>query len=110
LPFKSSLFSIVEDSAGGRAITVQPVSLTCVEFDRFPMLREERSQYAWYGDMTLLPHLWNVFKHGCFTVEVIFHAALTFADYPNRKDLATACQKAVAEGVKKSLARREADA
>lgn len=107
LPFKSSLFGIVEDSAHGSAITVQPISVTCTEMDGLPMLREDRARYAWYGDMTLVPHLWEVFKNGTFTVEIIFHAPLTTADYPDRKSLAAACQKIVAQGVEQSLTRHE---
>jgi 1-acyl-sn-glycerol-3-phosphate acyltransferase len=105
LPFKSSLFSIVEDWSHDIAITIQPVSITCVERDGFPLLHEERPLYAWYGDMTLLPHLWNVFKHGNFTVEVIFHPAVKPSEYPNRKDLAAACQNMVAQGIEQSLTR-----
>jgi 1-acyl-sn-glycerol-3-phosphate acyltransferase len=108
LPFKSALFSIVEDSARGKDITVQPVSVTCVELDDFPMLREERAQYAWYGDMIMIPHLWNVFQNGHFTVEVIFHAPLASTDYPNRKNLAAACQEIVTKGIKESLTRKKA--
>lgn len=105
LPFKSALFSIVEDSAPGQEITVQPVSVTCVEFNGFPMLREERAQYAWYGDMTMIPHLWNVFKYGHFTVEVIFHTPISTNAYPNRKDLALTCQNTVEKGIQASLTR-----
>jgi lyso-ornithine lipid O-acyltransferase len=106
LPFKSSLFSIVEDSACGQTITVQPISVTCTELDGFPMLREERALYAWYGDMIMLPHLWKVFQRGAFTVEVVFHAPLAATDTPSRKDLAIACQKIVASGIRQSLERR----
>jgi 1-acyl-sn-glycerol-3-phosphate acyltransferase len=106
LPFKSSLFSLAEESLGDKTLTVQPVSITCVDMDGFPMLREERAEYAWYGDMILVPHLWGVFQHSSFAVEVMFHAPLTTSDYPHRKDLATACQEVVAEGIKQSLARR----
>ena len=108
LPFKSSLFGIVEDFPHAVPITVQPVSVTCTELDGFPLLREERALFAWYGDMTLPPHLWNVFKRGGFTVEIIFHAPLTTADCQNRKVLATTCQSLVAQGVEQSLARRAA--
>ncbi|MFA4994984.1 MAG: lysophospholipid acyltransferase family protein [Bdellovibrionales bacterium] len=107
LPFKSALFSIVDDSTEGQNITVQPVSVTCVELDDFPMLREERAEYAWYGDLSMVPHLWNAFQHKGFLVEVIFHAPFTYADYPNRKDLAVACQDAVTKGVKQSLAHHQ---
>jgi 1-acyl-sn-glycerol-3-phosphate acyltransferase len=104
LHFKSSLFGVVEGAAQDLKITVQPVSLTCTELDGFPILREERALYAWYGDMTLVPHLWNVFKHGKFTLDVVFHQVLTTADCPNRKVLAATCQDMVARGIEHSLA------
>jgi 1-acyl-sn-glycerol-3-phosphate acyltransferase len=103
LHFKSSLFRIVEDCVKDTAITVQPISVTCTELDGFPLLREERALYAWYGDMTLTPHLWNVFKRGNFTVDIIFHPPLTTEDYPNRKLLAATCQSIVAQGIEQSL-------
>lgn len=103
LPFKSSLFSAVEDSASSARITVQPVSITCTQLDGFPMLREDRALYAWYGDMTLMPHLWDVFKRGHFTLDIIFHEPLTTEDMPNRKVLAAACQERVASGIEQSL-------
>ena len=103
LPFKSSLFSIVEESAHDIAITIQPVSITCTKLDGFPLLREQRPLYAWYGDMTLTPHLWNVFKHGHFTVDVIFHPPMAAAEYPNRKALAATCQNLIARGIEQSL-------
>ena len=110
LHFKSSLFGIVEDFSNAVPITVQPISVTCTELDGFPLLREERALFAWYGDMTLPPHLWNVFKRGGFTVEVIFHAPLSTTHCPSRKVLAAACQDRVAQGVAQSLARRAANA
>jgi 1-acyl-sn-glycerol-3-phosphate acyltransferase len=103
LPFKSSLFGMVEEFSHDIPITIQPISLTCTELDGFPLLREERPLYGWYGDMTLPQHLWNVFKHGHFTVEVIFHPTVLISDYPNRKALAVACQSSVARGIEQSL-------
>jgi 1-acyl-sn-glycerol-3-phosphate acyltransferase len=101
LPFKSSLFSIAENSP----VTVQPVSVTCTELDGFPLLREERPLYAWYGDMTLLPHLWNVFKYGHFTVDVVFHAPLTRDESADRKSMAAICHEKIAAGIQHSLVR-----
>ncbi|MDR3449871.1 MAG: lysophospholipid acyltransferase family protein [Alphaproteobacteria bacterium] len=103
LHFKSSLFSIVEDSGADAPITIQPVSITCTGLDGFPMLREERPLYAWYGDMTLPPHLWNVFKRGRFNIDVIFHEPMPISAAPNRKALAAACQELVARGIEQSL-------
>ncbi len=105
LPFKSTLFSIVEEAMEDIAVTIQPVSVTCTELDGLPLLRDQRPRYAWYGDMELIPHLWNAFKKGAFTVEVIFHMPLAASSYPDRKALAAACQAAVAEGVARALTR-----
>jgi len=110
LPFKSSLFSIVEESAHDIAITIQPVSITCTKLDGYPLLREQRPLYAWYGDMTLPPHLWNVFKNGRFTVDIIFHPPLTAAEAPNRKALAATCQSLIARGIEQSLSGRTGSA
>jgi 1-acyl-sn-glycerol-3-phosphate acyltransferase len=105
LPFKSSLFATVEESVG-TPITVQPVSITCTELDGYPILLEERALYAWYGDMTLMPHLRNVFRRGHFTVEVIFHPPLTTQECADRKVMAATCQERVTRGIEASLSGR----
>lgn len=101
LPFKSSLFSVVADLPGDIPLTVQPISLNCAEYEGFPMLREDRPRYAWYGDMTLAPHLWEVFKRGDFTVDVIFHDPIATTACANRKELAALCQARVAQGLER---------
>jgi 1-acyl-sn-glycerol-3-phosphate acyltransferase len=106
LPFKSSLFSIAEENSLSAPVTVQPVSITCVELDGYPLLREERALYAWYGDMTLTPHLWNVFKRGHFTLDITFHAPILPGECANRKILAAACQERVARGIELALTGR----
>ena len=107
LPFKSSLFSIAETPLpDGRHVTVQPVSVLCTELGGFPLGRDWRPYYAWYGDMTLVKHLWNVFRLGEFTVEVIFHPPVTLEDFGNRKALAEHCQREAAKGVEMCVAGR----
>lgn len=106
LPFKTALFSIVEEPLGDIEIAVQPVSLTCTGLNNMPMTRSWRSFYAWYGDMTLVPHLWNVFGLGQFKIDVIFHRPVRPGDFPDRKTLAQYCQQQVAKGVEQSLTGR----
>lgn len=103
LPFKSSMFAAVESMDAASGVTVQPVSVTCTELDGLPLTRTFRPWYAWFGDMTLVPHLWNVFKLGRFTVDVVFHPSVTPADFENRKALALHCHRAVAAGIDESL-------
>jgi len=106
LPFKSALFSIVEEPMDGFQIKVQPVSLTCVGLDNMPMTRSWRSFYAWYGDMTLVPHLWNMFGLGNFIMDIVFHPPVMPHDFSDRKALALYCQKQVAQGVESSVSGR----
>ncbi len=107
LPFKSALFGAIEEKLAGQAITVQPVSITCTELDGLPIMRAWRPYYAWYGDMTLVGHLWNVFKFGRFTVDVVFHAPVSSSAFANRKDLAVYCHRQVADGIERCLIGRE---
>ena len=100
LPFKSSLLSIVEQPlASGAYVAVQPVTVLCTEIGAMPIGRSWRPYYAWYGDMTLVKHLWDVFKIGHFTVDVIFHPAVTIQDFGDRKLLSDYCQRTIAKGV-----------
>ena len=109
LPFKSSLFSVVEKAAAEKIVTVQPLSIACTALDGLPMTRAFRPFYAWYGDMTLVGHLWNVFKFGRFTVDVIFHPPIKADAFPNRKILAAYCQQQVARGIEQCLTGRSLD-
>ncbi len=104
LPFKSSLFSVVEQDA---KLLVQPVSVACTCLDGIPLTRELRPYYSWYGDMTLVPHLWNVFKLGGFTVDVIFHSPVTADVFEDRKALSRYCHQQVERGIQQCLTGRD---
>jgi 1-acyl-sn-glycerol-3-phosphate acyltransferase len=106
LPFKSALFSAVEEKLPEHSVAVQPVSITCTELDNLPITRALRPYYAWFGDMTLVGHLWNVFKLGNFTVDVVFHPPVTPEAFADRKALAAYCQQQVAHGIEQSLSGR----
>jgi 1-acyl-sn-glycerol-3-phosphate acyltransferase len=105
LPFKSGLFSIVENVEGNT--TIQPVSIACTALDGLPIIRAWRPFYAWYGDMTLVGHLWNVFKMGRFTVDVVFHPPVEAMAFAGRKALATYCHGQVARGIEQCLTGRD---
>ena len=100
LPFKSTLFSIVEHPlANGHKVKIQPVTVLCTEIGGLPMGRSWRPYYAWYGDMTLIKHAWDLFKISDFTIDVLFHPAVSLDDFGNRKLLADYCQRTIADGV-----------
>jgi 1-acyl-sn-glycerol-3-phosphate acyltransferase len=107
LPFKSSLFSIVEDAPADKPMTVQPVSIICAGVGGLPMVRAWRAHYAWYGDMTLVGHLWNVFKVGGYRIDIVFHPAVKAKDFNNRKALSAYCHDQVARGIETSLTGRQ---
>lgn len=111
LTFKSSLLGSAEAMVTGadgrpRRVVVQPVSIAYTRLHGVPMGREFRPFFAWYGDMDLVPHLWEAFCLGPMDVMVHYHPPMTVDQFPSRKELAAACEKMVGEGVAHALAGR----
>lgn len=114
LPFKSSLMSVAEldlsaaQSALGTPyrVRVQPVSITYTGLGGLPMGRARRPLFAWYGDMDLIPHLWEAMVAGPLTVVVHFHPPVTAEQLGTRKALARHCETVVRAGVVHALAGR----
>lgn len=107
LPFKSSLFAVAQlTGPDGNPLPVQPVSVAYTRLDGQPMGRAFRPFFAWYGDMTLAGHLFAAIGLGRVTVEVVFHPAVTIADFADRKALAHHCHDVVSHAVVASLAGR----
>jgi 1-acyl-sn-glycerol-3-phosphate acyltransferase len=115
LPFKSALLSVAEldltddERRKGQPLhcRVQPVSITYTRLNGLPMGRTRRPQFAWYGDMDLMPHLWAALAAGPIDVAVEFHPAVTAEQLGNRKALAQYCEDVVRAGVVKALAGRQ---
>jgi 1-acyl-sn-glycerol-3-phosphate acyltransferase len=57
-PFKSSLFSLAE----GTNIAIQPAALHYSHRNGAPLDAQGRAKVAWYDDMSLLPHLWQLLR------------------------------------------------
>lgn len=106
LPFKSALFSVAEVKPRGAPLRVQPVSIAYTRLDGMPIGRALRPYFAWYGDMTLAPHFWEVAGLGHATVDVIFHQTVTLDQYGSRRALASHCFDVVACGVSAANAGR----
>jgi 1-acyl-sn-glycerol-3-phosphate acyltransferase len=109
LPFKSALMGAVEarvdDGKGGtRPVRVQPVSTAYVGVYGIPMGREYRPLYAWYGDMDLVPHLWEALKTGPLDVIVEFHQPLDVDAVGGRKALAAQAEAMIRRGQARALA------
>jgi len=106
LPFKSSLFSVVFNKEIDEPITVQPVSIAYTRLDGLPIGRRLRPFFAWYGDMKLAPHAWNVLGLGTVEVTVEFHPPTTVAEWSSRKELSQFCYERISNGVSRLLAGR----
>jgi 1-acyl-sn-glycerol-3-phosphate acyltransferase len=108
LPFKSTLFSIAEEEVGGQPVVVQPVAVAYTRCFGVPIGYLWRHFFAWYGDMELAPHLWEVLHMGRLTVEVTFLEPYTLSSLGSRKNAALVCHGAVRGAVARSLGGREA--
>ncbi len=105
LPFRSALLSVAEADASKR-LEIQPVSVAYVALNGIPMGHGLRPLVAWYGDMTLGPHLWQFSRLGKITVVVEFHPAVNLMTVGDRKHLTRHCSDAVAAGVERALTGR----
>ncbi|MDH3472075.1 MAG: 1-acyl-sn-glycerol-3-phosphate acyltransferase [Rhodospirillales bacterium] len=106
LPFKSALLSVAEHWGGGEPLAVQPVSVAYTKLDGLPLGRHLRPFYAWYGDMDLLPHLWQLAGLGQLTVVVHFHPVVTLEQLGSRKVLSNHCHEQTGRGLAAALAGR----
>ncbi|NVK19444.1 MAG: 1-acyl-sn-glycerol-3-phosphate acyltransferase [Methylocystaceae bacterium] len=100
LPFKSSLFEMVMEDHIRSECAIQPVTIAFSrKTDGTALTPDERDSFAWYGDMTLPPHLWRVFcLEGCY-VDVIFHSPAMASDFADRKEAAAWVETRVANGL-----------
>lgn len=109
ISFKSALMGAAEAQLGTdpdgitRYVPVQPVSVSYVGLHGIPMGRENRPLFTWYGDMDLLPHVWEALKTGPFEVIVEFHPPLTAKPGCGRKQIARLAEAAVREGQLRAL-------
>ena len=103
LPFKSAFFGIAEKPVKGKPLVVQPVSIAYTRLNGIPMGRPYRPFYAWYGDMELASHIWTVAGLGNATVAIQFHTPVTIEQFASRKEMAEACQAAIADGVSRAI-------
>ena len=93
LPFRSSLFSaasLTPNAANdnGPEAVIQTVAIAYTHLHGLPILRHERPFVAWYGDMDMLSHAWNVLKSGPLDVTIRLGEPVRLASLRDRKQLA----------------------
>jgi 1-acyl-sn-glycerol-3-phosphate acyltransferase len=106
LPYKSALLSVAEGHTRDKPLAVQPMTIAYTKLDGIPLGRHLRPFYAWYGDMELLPHVWQLAGMGRITVEVQFHRPVSSTDFASRKELCDHCYEQSAQGMSSALAGR----
>jgi lyso-ornithine lipid O-acyltransferase len=99
LPFKSALFAALAQGDAG-SIRMQPVTIVYPRFrGGLTIGHGLRPLYAWYGDMTLLPHIWSALGLPGAEVEVRFHRPVAASEFTSRKALARYAEQEVANGL-----------
>jgi 1-acyl-sn-glycerol-3-phosphate acyltransferase len=106
LPFKTALLGAAETRPETGPIAVQPVSIAYTKLDGIPLGRLYRPFFAWYGAMSLAPHLWRMIGLGTVDVAVEFHPPTSYADCGSRKALAQYCHGRIASGVAAAISGR----
>lgn len=100
LPFKSSLFSVVEGE-GAQDFRIQPVTIAYTRLNGLPITRNRFIELAWIGDIDLAPHALDCMRLGRIDARILCHAPVRRSDFADRKALARHCQTVIAEGYRR---------
>lgn len=98
LPFKSSVIGAAEHLLRQQHmedVHVQPLAIAYTGIHGLPMGRRLRADFSWYGDIELMPHIWDVLKRGPFEVVVSVGPVHALSDYGDRKTLTRALESEV---------------
>lgn len=100
LPFKSSLFAVVDDVPG---LTIQPVTLAYTRINGLPVTRRQLPDIAWVGDTELAPHALGFIGLGRVTADILFHPPVRPQDFSDRKALARHCHQTILDGYRRLM-------
>ena len=99
LPFRSALFGVAQLRRDGKPIIVQSVAVAYTRLDGIPLGRYWRPLFAWFGDLDLVPHLWQMVCLGETEAVVTFFPPVDIDRLGDRKKLADYCFRQVSTGV-----------
>ncbi|MCA0248401.1 MAG: 1-acyl-sn-glycerol-3-phosphate acyltransferase [Proteobacteria bacterium] len=99
LPFRSALFAVAQLRRDDKPIVVQPVAISYTRLDGIPLGRYWRPLFAWFGDLDLVPHLWQMVCLGETEAVVTFFPPVDIDRLGDRKKLAEYCFQQVSAGV-----------
>jgi 1-acyl-sn-glycerol-3-phosphate acyltransferase len=106
LSFKPGFFNLAEAPIAGVDLVVQPATLIYTHLSGLPIDSCQWPKLAWYGDMLLVPHVWELLKLGRIDVTLEFLPPASSREHGGRKGLAAHCHRAVSGAIEK--ARNEA--
>ena len=92
LPFRTALIgaagAALAAAEGGGEIWIQPLSLAYVSQQGVPLGRYLRPRAAWYGKMSLVPHIARIARLGAIDVTVTWGEPIAYNAGTDRKALA----------------------
>ena len=91
LPFRSALFGVAQLRRDEKPIAVQSVAIAYTRLDGIPLGRYWRPLFAWFGDLDLVPHLWQMVCLGETEAVVTFFPPVDIDQLGDRKKLAEFC-------------------
>jgi len=111
LPFRSSLVGAARtalQAEGARVdrIRLQPLAVTYPRRNGLPVVRGERPEIAWYGDMELAPHLALFAANGPLDVHIAWGPPILFEAGTDRKHATAMAEIAVRRAVGASVTGR----
>jgi 1-acyl-sn-glycerol-3-phosphate acyltransferase len=99
LAFRSALIGSARDALAeaehtGR-VWIQPLSIAYTHMRGLPLARHDRPHVAWYGKMSMAPHLVRLARHGGVDVSVTWGEPVAFDEQSDRKQVARALEAQV---------------
>ncbi|GJD34120.1 lysophospholipid acyltransferase family protein [Methylobacterium aerolatum] len=103
LPFRSSLVGAARAALQGEGdagrVRLQPLAITYPRRNGLPVVRSERAEIAWYGDMELAPHLAAFVRGGPIDVHVVWGTPIVFEPGSDRKRATAAAEAEVRRAI-----------
>ena len=103
LPFKSSLFSALEN----KNFIIQPLIIIYSDLNGMPINRWLRPIIAWYGDMELMPHLSILKNIKSIDVKIIYLKPVNTINFSNRKELSNHLEQQIHEAYSAAGSRKK---
>lgn len=86
---------VLRQDAACQRVVLQPVAVSFTRRNGLPLDRRGRADLAWYGDMTLLPHLWRLMRAGPLDCSLVFARPLAYERDADLKSSAAMCEQVI---------------